>query len=158
MRWIIVFVHRDRWRSWRHDIPFRKWVRNWLVKPIRVVNFRSQNWHEYEGVRSSVEEALALTFRFARISVALLIWWSSNTASMLLRLVERLDTRHSQLADLTVYLVIVVLHCVAKITPSYTVTTTLMNVVVSCIVLMKRQLFTRYGRENLVAFFNTSCL
>ena len=105
-------------------------------------------------------EALALAFRFARISIALLIRLSSNTtasASMLLRPVERSGARHSQLTDLTIYLGIVLLHCVATIT----VTTTLMNVVVSCILLiMKRQLLSRYGcgRENLVAFFNTSFL
>jgi len=70
-------------------------------KPIRVGNFRSQYSHEYEGVRSSVEEPLALAFHFARISIALLIRLSS------------------QLADLTIHLFIVLLHCVATITPIY---------------------------------------
>ena len=57
-----------------------------------------------------------------------------------------------------IYLVVVLLHCVAAITPSYTVITTLMNVAVSCILLMKRQLLSRYDREHLGAIFNTSFL
>ena len=68
-----------------------------------------------------------------------LIRLSSNTtapAQMPLRPVERSDARHSQLADLTIYLVIVLLHSVAAITRMYTVTTTLMTVEVSYILLM----------------------
>ena len=52
---------------------------------------------------------------------------------MLLRPVERADVKHSQLADLHIYLVIVLLHCVATITPRFTVTHTLMTAAVSCI-------------------------
>ena len=46
MMHIIIFV--------RHEIPSRKWVRERLVKPVRVLKFRTQYWYGYAGTRSGV--------------------------------------------------------------------------------------------------------